>query len=231
MCVTKHCSLLIVGLNANLKLWTTFTSLVLLFNSLQSNPVSFHVNLTFVLKKLFNSFPQLDDCALQLSHNGTYLDLESSLAEQKDELEGFQQDDTGWGWFPFFLHKTDVNTLTLYCQNMSDDFRQNRDTYTFTNSQILSFLIFIKREESQAAGFGFLGSARSWKVWSTLERGTDVPSVSQQLVSQCVLPILKVHSWQTCQLEEKNWCDHFLPVLSSCILFPQISLWWCVFME
>lgn len=41
---------------------------------------------------------QLDDCTLQLSHNGTYLDLESSLAEQRDELEGFQPDDTGWGW-------------------------------------------------------------------------------------------------------------------------------------
>lgn len=38
---------------------------------------------------------QLDDCTLQLSHNGTYLDMESSLAEQRDELEGFQHDDTG----------------------------------------------------------------------------------------------------------------------------------------
>jgi hypothetical protein len=38
-------------------------------------------------------FPlQLDDCALQLSHNGTYLDLEATLAEQRDELEGFQED-------------------------------------------------------------------------------------------------------------------------------------------
>ena len=37
---------------------------------------------------------QLDDCTLQLSHNGTYLDLEATLAEQRDELEGFQ-DDTG----------------------------------------------------------------------------------------------------------------------------------------
>ncbi|XP_062278467.1 FH1/FH2 domain-containing protein 3 [Scomber scombrus] len=33
-----------------------------------------------------------DDCALQLSHNGSYLDLESTLAEQKDELEGFQEE-------------------------------------------------------------------------------------------------------------------------------------------
>lgn len=47
----------------------------------------------------FDSLPQLDDCALQLSHNGTYLDLESSLAEQRDELEGFQQDETGCGSF------------------------------------------------------------------------------------------------------------------------------------
>uniref|UniRef100_A0A8C9MSK4 Formin homology 2 domain containing 3 n=1 Tax=Serinus canaria TaxID=9135 RepID=A0A8C9MSK4_SERCA len=35
---------------------------------------------------------ELDDCTLQLSHNGTYLDLESTLAEQRDELEGFQED-------------------------------------------------------------------------------------------------------------------------------------------
>ncbi|XP_068180262.1 FH1/FH2 domain-containing protein 3 isoform X5 [Antennarius striatus] len=33
-----------------------------------------------------------DDCALQLSHNGGYLDLESTLAEQRDELEGFQEE-------------------------------------------------------------------------------------------------------------------------------------------
>ncbi|XP_068425429.1 FH1/FH2 domain-containing protein 3 isoform X2 [Clinocottus analis] len=33
-----------------------------------------------------------DDCALQLSHNGSYLDLDSTLAEQRDELEGFQEE-------------------------------------------------------------------------------------------------------------------------------------------
>uniref|UniRef100_A0A8C4JN21 Formin homology 2 domain containing 3 n=1 Tax=Dromaius novaehollandiae TaxID=8790 RepID=A0A8C4JN21_DRONO len=38
------------------------------------------------------SIVTLDDCTLQLSHNGTYLDLESTLAEQRDELEGFQED-------------------------------------------------------------------------------------------------------------------------------------------
>ncbi|XP_072226139.1 FH1/FH2 domain-containing protein 3 isoform X1 [Leuresthes tenuis] len=45
--------------------------------------------------RLLKAPHKLDDCALQLSHNGTYLDLESSLAEQRDELEGFQPDDTG----------------------------------------------------------------------------------------------------------------------------------------
>ncbi|XP_029299444.1 FH1/FH2 domain-containing protein 3 isoform X4 [Cottoperca gobio] len=47
------------------------------------------------IHRLLRAPHKLDDCTLQLSHNGTYLDLESSLAEQKDELEGFQQDDTG----------------------------------------------------------------------------------------------------------------------------------------
>uniref|UniRef100_A0A6Q2Y1X0 Formin homology 2 domain containing 3a n=1 Tax=Esox lucius TaxID=8010 RepID=A0A6Q2Y1X0_ESOLU len=37
--------------------------------------------------RLLRAPHKLDDCALQLSHNGTYLDLESSLAEQRDELE------------------------------------------------------------------------------------------------------------------------------------------------
>ncbi|KAK1788982.1 hypothetical protein P4O66_015875 [Electrophorus voltai] len=38
---------------------------------------------------------QIDDCVLQVSHNGSYLDMEMSLAEQRDELEGFQQGDSG----------------------------------------------------------------------------------------------------------------------------------------
>ncbi|XP_038652690.1 FH1/FH2 domain-containing protein 3 isoform X12 [Scyliorhinus canicula] len=44
------------------------------------------------LHRLLQAPHKLDDCALQLSHNGTYLDLESNLAEQKDELEGFLED-------------------------------------------------------------------------------------------------------------------------------------------
>lgn len=35
---------------------------------------------------------QLEDCTLQLSPSGNYLDLDSSLAEQRDELESFYED-------------------------------------------------------------------------------------------------------------------------------------------
>ncbi|XP_015224718.1 PREDICTED: FH1/FH2 domain-containing protein 3-like [Cyprinodon variegatus] len=42
--------------------------------------------------RLLKAPHKADDCALQLSHNGSYLDLESTLAEQKDEMEGFQED-------------------------------------------------------------------------------------------------------------------------------------------
>ncbi|XP_006835144.1 PREDICTED: FH1/FH2 domain-containing protein 3 isoform X3 [Chrysochloris asiatica] len=42
--------------------------------------------------RLLRAPHKLDDCALQLSHNGAYLDLEATLAEQRDELEGFQDD-------------------------------------------------------------------------------------------------------------------------------------------
>lgn len=36
-----------------------------------------------------NNLEQIDDISLQLSHNGCYLDLESTLEEQADLLEGF----------------------------------------------------------------------------------------------------------------------------------------------
>ncbi|KAI8519846.1 FH1/FH2 domain-containing protein 3, partial [Branchiostoma belcheri] len=33
---------------------------------------------------------KIEDCALQISHNGTYLDLDSTLDEQREYLEGFE---------------------------------------------------------------------------------------------------------------------------------------------
>ncbi|XP_029307977.1 LOW QUALITY PROTEIN: FH1/FH2 domain-containing protein 3 [Cottoperca gobio] len=44
------------------------------------------------IHRLLKAPQKPDDCALQLSHNGSYLDLESTLAEQRDELEGFQEE-------------------------------------------------------------------------------------------------------------------------------------------
>ncbi|CAF90318.1 unnamed protein product [Tetraodon nigroviridis] len=40
----------------------------------------------------FSSGSELEDCALQVSPPGNYLDLDSSLLEQKDELENFYED-------------------------------------------------------------------------------------------------------------------------------------------
>ncbi|XP_045068703.1 FH1/FH2 domain-containing protein 3-like [Coregonus clupeaformis] len=45
--------------------------------------------------RLLKAPHKLDDCSLQLSQNGSYLDLESTLAEQRDELEGFQEGGRG----------------------------------------------------------------------------------------------------------------------------------------
>ena len=36
--------------------------------------------------------PQLEDCTLQVSPSGHYLDLDLSLLEQKDDLEGFYEE-------------------------------------------------------------------------------------------------------------------------------------------
>lgn len=44
------------------------------------------------IHKLLEAPLKVEDCTLQLSHNGNYLDLDSSLAEQRDELEAFYQD-------------------------------------------------------------------------------------------------------------------------------------------
>ncbi|MGH0175755.1 UNVERIFIED_CONTAM: hypothetical protein FKN15_071383 [Acipenser sinensis] len=42
--------------------------------------------------KLLESPLKLEDCALQLSPSGNYLDLDLTLSEQKDDLEQFYED-------------------------------------------------------------------------------------------------------------------------------------------
>ncbi|MFT7811478.1 FH1/FH2 domain-containing protein 3-like isoform X1 [Arapaima gigas] len=64
--------------------------------------------------RLLRAPHKLDDCALQLSHNGTYLDLESTLAEQRDELEGFQED-TGRGRKHSMILRTQLSVRVHAC--------------------------------------------------------------------------------------------------------------------
>lgn len=44
------------------------------------------------IHKLLNAPLKLEECTLQLSPSGNYLDLDSSLNEQRDELESFYED-------------------------------------------------------------------------------------------------------------------------------------------
>lgn len=64
--------------------------------------------------RLLKAPHKLDDCTLQLSHNGAYLDLEATLAEQRDELEGFQ-DDTGRGKKNSIILRTQLSVRVHAC--------------------------------------------------------------------------------------------------------------------
>ncbi|XP_043920514.1 FH1/FH2 domain-containing protein 3 isoform X5 [Protopterus annectens] len=66
------------------------------------------------IHRLLKAPHKLDDCTLQLSHNGTYLDLESTLDEQKDELEGFQED-TGRGKKHSIILRTQLSVRVHAC--------------------------------------------------------------------------------------------------------------------
>ncbi|XP_055993930.1 FH1/FH2 domain-containing protein 3 isoform X8 [Sorex fumeus] len=64
--------------------------------------------------RLLRAPHKLDDCTLQLSHNGTYLDLEATLAEQRDEFEGFQ-DDAGRGKKHSIILRTQLSVRVHAC--------------------------------------------------------------------------------------------------------------------
>ncbi|KAM4593914.1 FH1/FH2 domain-containing protein 3-like [Odontesthes bonariensis] len=51
---------------------------------------------------------KVEDCTLQLSFNGNYLDLDSSLTEQRDELESFYQD-VAKGKKPLLILRTQLS--------------------------------------------------------------------------------------------------------------------------
>ncbi|KAF6088006.1 formin homology 2 domain containing 3 [Phyllostomus discolor] len=64
--------------------------------------------------RLLRAPHKLDDCTLQLSHNSAYLDLEATLAEQRDELEGFQ-DDAGRGKKHSIILRTQLSVRVHAC--------------------------------------------------------------------------------------------------------------------
>ncbi|XP_067853899.1 FH1/FH2 domain-containing protein 3 isoform X2 [Heptranchias perlo] len=58
--------------------------------------------------KLLGSSLKLEDCALQIAPNGNYLDLELSLDEQRDDLEGFYEE-VGKGRRPTLILRTQLS--------------------------------------------------------------------------------------------------------------------------
>ncbi|KAM8761758.1 FH1/FH2 domain-containing protein 1 isoform 3-T3 [Acanthopagrus schlegelii] len=60
------------------------------------------------IHKLLGAPLKLEDCTLQLSPNGNYLDLDSSLSEQRDELESFYEDVTK-GKKPILILRTQLS--------------------------------------------------------------------------------------------------------------------------
>ncbi|XP_031599576.1 FH1/FH2 domain-containing protein 1 isoform X5 [Oreochromis aureus] len=60
------------------------------------------------IHKLLEPPLKLEDCTLQLSPSGNYLDLDSSLAEQRDELESFYED-VARGRKPILILRTQLS--------------------------------------------------------------------------------------------------------------------------
>ncbi|KAM8894250.1 FH1/FH2 domain-containing protein 1 isoform 2-T2 [Spinachia spinachia] len=65
------------------------------------------------IHKLLEAPLKLEDCTLQLSPHGNYLDLDLSLDEQRDELESFYQDVTK-GKKPIMILRTQL-TVRVHC--------------------------------------------------------------------------------------------------------------------
>uniref|UniRef100_A0A8C6PJN6 Formin homology 2 domain containing 3a n=1 Tax=Nothobranchius furzeri TaxID=105023 RepID=A0A8C6PJN6_NOTFU len=105
--------------------------------------------------RLLKAPHKLDDCALQLSHNGTYLDLESSLAEQRDELEGFQPDDTGRPGdiltrCPKRLYNSNGRDLRRALFSLKQIFQDDKDlVHEFVMAEGLTCLIKVGEEADQ----------------------------------------------------------------------------------
>uniref|UniRef100_A0A8C0Y006 Formin homology 2 domain containing 3a n=1 Tax=Cyprinus carpio carpio TaxID=630221 RepID=A0A8C0Y006_CYPCA len=92
--------------------------------------------------RLLKAPHKLDDCALQLSHTGVYLDLESTLDEQRDELEGFQQDDC--------LYNSNGRDLRRALFSLKQIFQDDKDlVHEFVMAEGLTCLIKVGAEADQ----------------------------------------------------------------------------------
>ncbi|XP_063294025.1 FH1/FH2 domain-containing protein 1 isoform X2 [Pelobates fuscus] len=128
----------------------------------ESSPLSEQIPAVY---KLLEAPLKLEDCTLQLSTNGNYLDIELSLAEQRDYLEAFF-DDISKGRRPTLILRTQlsvrVHTILekLYNSNgpelrrslfsLKQLFQEDKDLVPeFVNSEGLTCLIKVGAEADQ----------------------------------------------------------------------------------
>ncbi|XP_072527174.1 FH1/FH2 domain-containing protein 1 isoform X2 [Salminus brasiliensis] len=81
------------------------------------------------IHKLLQAPLKLEECALQVAPNGNYLDLESSLAEQRDELEQFYED-VAIGKKPILILRTQLSVrvhsiLEKLCNSHGPELRRS----------------------------------------------------------------------------------------------------------
>ncbi|XP_075181560.1 LOW QUALITY PROTEIN: FH1/FH2 domain-containing protein 1-like [Anomaloglossus baeobatrachus] len=122
------------------------------------------LNLLYRLHPL-TAAPALEDCTLQLSTNGNYLDIELSLAEQRDYLEAFFED-ISRGRRPTLILRTQLSVRVhailekLYNSNgpelrrslfsLKQLFQEDKDLVPeFVNSEGLTCLIKVGAEADQ----------------------------------------------------------------------------------
>uniref|UniRef100_A0A8B9KB78 Formin homology 2 domain containing 1 n=1 Tax=Astyanax mexicanus TaxID=7994 RepID=A0A8B9KB78_ASTMX len=103
--------------------------------------------------KLLQAPLKLEECALQVSPNGNYLDLDSSLTEQRDELEQFYEDIADWDmkWstlgYEFLLYNSQGPELRRSLFSLKQLFQDDKDLVPeFVNSDGLTCFIKVGAE-------------------------------------------------------------------------------------
>lgn len=132
------------------------------YNFPETSPLIEHLP---ALHKLLEAPLKLEDCTLQLSTNGNYLDIELSLAEQRDYLEAFFED-ISKGRRPTLILRTQLSVRVhailekLYNSNgpelrrslfsLKQLFQEDKDLVPeFVNSEGLTCLIKVGAEADQ----------------------------------------------------------------------------------